>query len=47
MPTNRRAKIDGRLMHRAVELRKQGMTQEAIAVELGWPKGRSALSYDS
>lgn len=43
MPTNRRAKVDGRLMHRAVELRKQGMTQEAIAVELGVAQGTISI----
>lgn len=31
--------VDGRLICRAIELRKQGLTQDAIAIELGVVQG--------
>jgi predicted transcriptional regulator len=33
------APVDGRVIMRAMELRKQGLTQMAIAVELGLAQG--------
>ena len=35
--------VDGRLIYRAIELRKQGLTQAAIAVELGVVQGTISL----